>query len=700
MLRISEFFRKLYQRLNKLLSPIDGFVIYAFVLLLIMVAAYNMMIKNIGYYYDDWEGVFLQRQDYSFSQIWNYFLIDRPFSTLVHFVLNPILGAKPANWRITGMLVNWAAVLFLVKSLLQIWPKRVMEIGWIGLLLAVYPGITRQFVIRTSMVHYISLLLFTISIWLMIKAVQERRLRWWLIAFSLASSLLQMLIVEYFAGLELIRVLVLYYLFKIEGKASRKAIKDAILYWIPYLLIFAVFIFYRLVILPDIQSVGMVSKNTPGILTALLSNPLQTIIHQVEVILQDSVYAVLYVWSQTIVPEQINLQAMATLASWVVGALAALLAGVTLFIWQQQVREDEAHEPYPFLLFLLCIVAMLLGGLPIWAVGRQVIKGLWASRFLFGMVMGAVPLVVLVVSWAFGKQRRKTFSIVLSLMLMSSVAFQFRTAKTYALTWQYTKDYFWQLKWRAPSLIPGTFILSPYTPYQFSADYEIAFTTNVFYDSGNSNENVSYWWFDGPDDLLDFSTKEYPAQMVIDHKFRNISFQSDMEHALAVIYKPSRGCLQVLDEAYTNEPFLLPEERQLFPVLKSGLILNEQTPVPVEIFGPEPQHSWCYYYQSAELARMNKNWQQIIHLWNVASQSGLKAEYGPEYLPFIEANARLNDWTNVLELTNLAVATTENMEPFLCTNWERIMSSTPDSKEKDIAVSTMKDVLNCYSVVE
>lgn len=128
MLRISEFFRKLYQRLYKLLSPIDGFVIYAFVLLLIMVAAYNMMIKNIGYYYDDWEGVFLQRQDYSFSQIWNYFLIDRPFSTLVHFVLNPILGAKPANWRITGMLVNWAAVLFLVKSLLQIWPKRVMKL--------------------------------------------------------------------------------------------------------------------------------------------------------------------------------------------------------------------------------------------------------------------------------------------------------------------------------------------------------------------------------------------------------------------------------------------------------------------------------------------------------------------------------------------------------------------------------------------
>lgn len=695
MQRLRGFSRKAYQKIYTLIAPINGFVAYAIILFLVMFAAYNLLIKNMGYYYDDWEGVFLQKQNYSLSQIWNYFLIDRPFSAIVHYVLNPLLGAKPAIWHLSGMLINWAAILFIVKSLLRIWSKRILEIGWIGLLLAVYPGITRQFVIRTSMVHYISLLLFSISFWLMIKAVQERKQRWLLIGVSLLLSLFQMLIIEYFAGLELMRALILYYLLKKEGKTTGKAIKKAFLYWLPYLGIFLVFIIFRLSILPDIQQAGTVAKNSPGILSALLSSPLQTIIHQLEVIVQDCIYAVLYVWSQTIVPEQIDLQAMATLASWVIGAIAAVLAGVYLTIWQQKSGDDQGAEPYPFFIFILCITAMLLGGLPIWAVGRQAISGLWASRFLFGLVLGAVPLLVLILVWGFGRQRRKVFSIVLSLLLMSSIAFQFRTGKTYALTWQYTRDYFWQLKWRAPSLVPGTFILSPYTPYQFSADYEIAFTTNVFYDTGNSNESVSYWWFDGPDDILDFSKGVYPDQMTIDHTFRSISFQSDMEHALAVIYKPSRGCLQVLNADYINEPLLLPVESQLFPAVKTGLILNDQTPVPLDVFAPEPLHGWCYYYQSAELARSNENWQQIRDLWDEANLAGYKAAYGAEYLPFIEANARLNDWNNALELTNMAVATTENMAPFLCTNWERIESNTINSQEKSNATDSAFELLHC-----
>jgi len=575
-----------------------------------------------------------------------------------------------------------------------------MEIGWIGLMLAVYPGITRQFVIRTSMVHYISLLLFSISVWIMIKAVQERKHRWVFLVISLVLSLLQMLIIEYFAGLELIRGLILFYLFKKEGNSPVRVLKDTFLNWFPFLIIFALFIIFRLFILPDIQQTGMVSKNTPGVFVALLSNPLQSIIYMVEVILQDVVYAVLYVWSQTIVPEQINLQAMATLASWVVGALMALIAGITITIWQQKSGEEERSEPYPFFIFLLCVFAMLLGGLPIWAVGRQAIKGLWASRFLFGLVMGAVPFVVLTLSWAFSNQRREMYSIFLSLLLMSSIAFQFRTGKTFALTWQYTRDYFWQLKWRAPSLVPGTFILSPYTPYQFSADYEIAFTANVFYDTGNQNKNVSYWWFDGPDDLLDYSTNAYPDQMVIDHQFRNISFQSDMQHALAVIYKPSRGCLQVMDAAYVTEPLLLPEEQQLLPVLNSGLILNDVTPVPLDIFGPEPDRTWCYYFQSADLARSNEDWPGVINQWDAAKQEGFKAAYGSEYLPFIEAKANLNEWDDAMELTKMAMATTEKMEPFLCTNWERIKSSTPDSQEKSIAIETVMDLLKCSALTE
>ena len=698
MQRISLSVKNIYNKIYPTLQSKTGFTLYAVLILIVMFSAYNILIASMGFYYDDWEGVLIQKQEFSFQQIWNYFLIDRPFSAIVHYLLNPIVGTKPASWRIAGMLVNWAAVLFVVKSLLRIWPKRIMEIGWIGLLLAVYPGITREFVIRTSMVHYASFLFFSISFWLMIKTYQEQKNNGVLRIVSMLLSLIQMLIIEYFSGLELIRGLVLLYLFKCQGLSTGKAVKKALLAWMPYLLIFVGFIVFRMTILPGIQQEGIAAKNSPWVITQFLQNPLANLIRQIEVIVQDTIYAVIYVWSQTIVPEDINLHARATLASWVIGAVVAILSSVYMIAWHQKAGPDEESEPFPLFILLLCIAAILLGGLPIWAVGRQAIIGTWSSRYLFGLVMGAVPFVVVFLSWAFGKQRRMVLNLVLGLLLMASISFQFRTAKKYALTWHYATDYYWQLKWRAPSLKPGTFILSPYTPFQYSADYEIAFAINVLYDTGNNNSQATYWWFDGPDDIFIFTKQKYPEKKNIDHKFRNISFISNMDHALPVVYKPSRGCLQVIDPVYTGEPFLSPEEVQLFPTIKSGLINTKEKPVPEDIFGKEPVRGWCYYFQSADLARSNQEWEQVSTYWETATLQGLSPVYGPEYIPFIEAFARLGNWKKSVELTKLASLATDEMEPFLCASWKRILLDTRESSEKENVAAEVLVFMNCAGI--
>jgi hypothetical protein len=130
------------------------------------------------------------------------------------------------------------------------------------------------------------------------------------------------------------------------------------------------------------------------------------------------------------------------------------------------------------------------------------------------------------------------------------------------------------------------------------------------------------------------------------------------------------------------------------------LILNDSTPVPLDIFGPEPDRTWCYFYQSADRARSNENWPEVIKQWDIAKQEGLKTAYGPEYLPFIEANARLTQWDDALEFTEMAMATTEKMEPFLCTNWERIKTSTPDSQEKSDVINSVMDLLKCSELSE
>ena len=338
---------------------------------------------------------------------------------------------------------------------------------------------------------------------------------------------------------------------------------------------------------------------------------------------------------------------------------------------------------------------MLLGGLPIWVVGRQAIIGLWSSRFLFGIVLGAVPIFVLITSWLFGKKRNAIFSFIMALFLMTSVSFQIRTARTYTLTWQYAKDYFWQLKWRAPALVEGTFILSPYTPFQFSSDYQIAYATNVLYATGYSSEEMKYWWFDGPDDIIDFTKNTYPERKDIDHQFRNLNFKSSMDKALPVIYKPARGCLQILDNVYKAEPLLLVNENQLFDTYKSGLILNEEQPVPIDIFGEEPEPKWCYFFQLADLARSEQNWDDIVSYWETAVNKDMIPNYGPEYLPFIEANAHQKEWDQAYTLIEKAYYTTEKMEPFLCSNWDRISAATENSPEREKINKEVQYLLKC-----
>jgi hypothetical protein len=321
---------------------------------------------------------------------------------------------------------------------------------------------------------------------------------------------------------------------------------------------------------------------------------------------------------------------------------------------------------------------MLLGGLPSWIIGRQAVVGLWSSRFLLAPVLGAVPLVVLLVMGLTGSQRWKAANFFLAALLATSFSYQFREANRYTLYWRYQYDYYWQLKWRAPGLVPQTFILAPNTPLIRNSHYQIAFVTNLVYAPGRSSSEALYWWFDGPDSLRNFQSGEYQPGSSVQASMRTVTFSSNMEYALPVLSRPSRGCVQVLTDAYyQGEPGLSEEDNQLFDLAHDGLILAEGAHMPLDIFGPEPEHGWCYFYQKAEFSRDFGDWDEILRLWREADVLGLRAKYGPEYLPFIESLARAGEWDEATELTNLAGKTTKEGRPFLCSFWKDHLSQFP-----------------------
>ena len=689
------WFQEVYAKATRWLDEHSGFGLYSAVLLFAMIAAYDSQIWRQGTYYDDWEGIFLYKQGFSPLQVWNYFLNDRPFSFLVHIIYNPIIGSSAFGWHVLGLLLNWAAVVLLVRTLLRLWPGRVMEAGWIGLLVGLFPGMHRQFVVHTSMPHYTSMLLFTLSLLLMVKSYQDTAHRRLLLTISVVLAGLQVLIIEYFAALELVRLLLLFYILRDISDTWRQAVARTLRAWLPYAFVFIGFLVFHFAILPVIQRQGVLPKHPLTIFAQLSQHPLATIQQYAQNVVQDIVYVILYAWSLPWVPQDLNFDARAVVASWVLGLAVASLAA--WFMWSWHKKVGTAQEPrMPALLLVLCVSALLLGGLPAWIIGDQAVKGTWADRFLFGQVLGAVPIAVVTLAWLLGQGRKYSLNLILAILLAGSISLQFRVGNQYAILWDRTRSYYWQLKWRAPSLQPGAFLVTTSTPVGGTDSYQNALVMNTAFNAGYGKEAAQYWWFSGPEDLYAPAVGKYRPAMKINLTFRSLSFSSDMLHALPVIQDKSGGrCLQVLDPVYQGEPLLNPDEQNLFSIAHDNMILLKEKPLPQDVFGPEPDHNWCYYYQRADLARQFGQWDQVLELWRQAGPLTATFLYGPEYLPFIEAFARNGEWDQAAELTREANTRTVDMASFLCGSWTRITKATPASDLKTATWSKLQSELAC-----
>jgi hypothetical protein len=102
-----------------------------------------------------------------------------------------------------------------------------------------------------------------------------------------------------------------------------------------------------------------------------------------------------------------------------------------------------------------------------------------------------------------------------------------------------------------------------------------------------------------------------------------------------------------------NQPELTTnDDKKIFLIAdKSNLanILVDAQPatVPEVVFGSEPVHGWCYYYQKADLARQQGNWQLVANLGREAREQGLEASAPVEWMPFIQAYAMLEDYDSL-----------------------------------------------------
>ncbi len=620
--------------------------VYPLAVLLVMVVAYGLQLTRMGFYWDDWQSLYLSRFE-SARVYWDFFLSDRPISAWTYILTMPVLGLHPLSWQVFTLLIRWLSVMGLVWALSGIWPQHRWQVRWMGLLFAIYPGFTQQAISVAYSQHFISYALFTLSLAAMVAAVLKPKKYWLFTPLAFISSLLHMLTMEYFVGLELLRPLLLGFLFW-PGKANRReALRKVFFQWIPYLVAIILFGIYRFVLLPDLMPIP--DQNAPVLLQQLIDQPGTTLRQILQMASQDMLHTTLFAWTNTITPETINLASRFTLFSWLVGGLTAIgIAWGSMWSAKQGFEASEIPIKTHFTrqAILLGISGLVLGGLPVWLTNRQILVGTWSDRFTLAPMLGAVILVVALVDWLGHTPNRK--AIVLAILLGVSVASHVRTTDRYASHWQLQRQYFWQMHWRVPTLAEGTAILGPEIPFSYVSGISLGFAYNLIYDPIPDTFNLPYWYVEAlryrnSSVIADF----LPNLPITYNELRTIQFDGNTNQAIAVNYKAARGCVRVMDPIYVDAPTLsdypiYEGELELYKISNMEQILAH--PVGNEklmrsIFGAPPQDDWCFYYQQADLARQLQNWEAIPDLYGDAQAEGFSPYNGAEYIPFIEGYA-------------------------------------------------------------
>jgi hypothetical protein len=154
-------------------------------------------------------------------------------------------------------------------------------------------------------------------------------------------------------------------------------------------------------------------------------------------------------------------------------------------------------------------------------------------------------------------------------------------------------------------------------------------------------------------------------------RFRTWQFIGDANNIL-LIDNSLEGCMTVLAANQPENNALSPLLTQALPLANLDRIITQPQVIslpPAEIFGPEPGHTWCYYYQKANLARQLGDWQKVVALGEQADQAGFEPVKKSEWLLFVDGYIHIGDFHAAEELTMRIQTRDPRLIPLLCTYW-------------------------------
>ena len=642
----------------------------------------------MGFFWDDWPLTWIS-QNLGTAGLAQYFSTNRPVWGLLYQLTMPIIGISPLAWQVFAILGRLVTVLACWTLVRQVWPARREIALWVSLLFAIYPGYTQFHVAVFSFHFFLVISFFLFSLVCTVAAIRRPARFRLLTGLALLLSLANLLMLEYFFMLDLLRPVLIFIALGSLGGGWREKVWRTIRLWAPYLVVFAGAAVWRAFLFPYTQE-----NYKLLFLDQLKSQPLQALVGLVGKVLNQLWISSGEAWSQVLkLPDSTNTLAAGSKLRFL---LLMGVLGVLLLVALLPKRPDESTTRWGWQVLLVGLIGMLLAGFPFWLTDVPFSLNFAYDRFtlpfMLGVSLTVVGILDLLPVW------RPAKVVLLALAVTLAAGWQVEVGSTYVSDWQVQQGLFQQLTWRVPGLSAGTTIFSNELPIH-PTDNSLTAPLNWIYAPGNPGGRLPYL-LNWPTIRLGSETLPALAKGQPIRKDYLVSvFTGSTDQAIAVYYNPP-ACLRLLSDQDGNDPLLPSLTKSMAVLSKPSLVLGQGSAGPARLIPgifPQPQAgTWCESFEEADLAVQQNDWDAFSQ---VAAQAGdpIKRMYSPnELYPFIEGFAHLGNWQRVAELSKTASpAANSDLKPQVCAILARVLQSTPGGPLKTSALTTLNQSLDC-----
>lgn len=648
-------------------------------LALISALIYLPHLSQFSYYRDDWyyayDGYIAGPAIFKVM-----FASDRPARGIFFGIYYFLFGAHPLPyhlgiylWRLIG-----AYAAFWLFNLL--WNRQRAANFAMSLLFLVYPGflwwvqgIEYQPMVASVALHTLSFALTLAALRAQTKPTQAA-----LWVSSILTGLAAISLVDYAIGMEAFRILCIF----LTQPAPRRLIKTIRSSIIP-LTIPLSFLVWKLFIFQGDRKATDITYQ----LGDLLREPLATSLLWGENLLTSALNVSFLAWqaplkSHYFFVEKDSLWLGLTLATLVLALSLVALRQLSAPQPDTQPESESKPDNFPLQAIALGLAGTVFGLLPVVMANRLVVFKAYSHYALPASLAG----VILVVGLIHLLSTKRLQMILVSLLVGVAALTHRGLALKVADEQSAVRDFWWQVYWRIPQIQEGTTIAAVYPNIDYGTDTDIVW--------GPAN----FMYFPTPQPGVDLV--KYPlgatrldeqgiqnilgAEEKVSEAYRSHSMFLNYRRVLVMSQPSAESCVHVIDPRWVELSKHDTEEiSQIFPHSKIEFAMTEgETPEPLDfVFGSEPDHDWCYFYQKAELARQRGDWEAVSALGiETASQNLIPAD-PIEWTPFLQAYAFLGETEKVEYLAAQFKDDSFHKEQF-CQNLNRMEENGYPLKEE------------------